>query len=94
MVPKTGYNPLRIRKHRQSTEKKERIVTATIHAFLSTESTPVHFRIGCFGRKITNSLASFISKHSLLFSLERFFFLNYGIVQDRSLYAREKGELQ
>ena len=74
MAPKTGYNHLRIRKHRKSTEKKERIVTATIHAFLSTESTPVHFRIGCFGRKITNSLASFISKHSLLFSLERFFF--------------------
>ena len=68
-------------------------MTATIHAFLSSESTPFHFPLGCFGRKITNSLASFISKYSPLFSLESFFF-SYGIVQDRSLCTREKGELQ
>ena len=91
MAPKTGYNPLRIRKHRKSTEKKERILTATIHAFLTTESTPVHFRIGCFGRKITNSLASFISKHSLLFSLERFFLI---MVLLKIGPSREKGKLQ
>ena len=58
MAPKTGDSPLR--KHQQSKEKKERIVTATIH-FLEVKAASVHFAFRLF-RKRNSKFFSVISK--------------------------------
>lgn len=66
MAPKTDDKLLR--EHGQSTEKEDRIVTATIH-FLSSESYILY--LADF-RQRNNKLPSFISKHFLSFCSERF----------------------
>ena len=76
MVLKTGDNPLR--KHRQLTEKEERIVAVANH-FLSSEGdicSLLHF--GRFSSEITKSQQT----SSVIFFGT---FSSYGIVQEQSL---------
>ena len=83
MAPKTGDSPLR--KHQQSTEKKERIVTATIH-FEEVKAASVHFAFRLF-RQRNSKFSSVIPKLLLLFSLERYLIM----VLLKNDHFREKG---
>ena len=69
MAPKTGDNPLR--KHWQSTEKEENIVTVT--KFLKLWKQRLFtFAFWLFWQQNIKVLSSIISEDFLLFSLERF----------------------
>ena len=82
MALKTSDNPLR--KHRQSTEKEERIVTVIIHFLTSESNIRSLLNFGCFSSEITNCLHYVQTFSGIFFGT----ISNYGIVQEQSF----KGE--